>query len=436
MNILPELGKIAGAQYGLQMKDSLFAAFDKLVSDPKFGLVKTDIEDDYAEFDELLTRLYNDNTTSYVIRDFLELYLVLNGRKGFFSKVENPTEEQNICHWINMLVEELIHSANNDISKSLPFVGDGIVNGKRMRAAMYYILDILQSSNAMGVVSVTNRGVSPLYISGKDVMSVKVYGNADGVGTIIPDQGIKIRIKIKITDMHDDEASPAIISTTFNRLPLHEGESVTINLSGLEFNESVYKVEIMDFTTNIEASYTTQEVLYSGNEPIYICGRDIDTIKVYGNKTGVGTKVFGSDIYVAEIKITDLLSNNMSYKTVTVSLGEDKLYEDESVTVIVPENVQTPYSIYKVEVVDFATSLDLTFKLTKEPLYQATDEDFLYVTNEETEESKACYYLNNKKSIVLPSTLGGYPVTTIGISTFMKSDLSTAVIPEGVTTIE
>ena len=174
MNVLPELGRIAAAQYGLQLKDPVFAAFDKLEQDSKFNLIKTEDVDDYAAFDAVMTRYFSDITTTNILRDFLELYSIINGRMGFYAKQENPQTEDNICYWVDMLIRELINSANGDSTYSLPTVGNGIVNGTKCRAAMYHILDILQSNSAVYGEEVTFSGSEPLYIYGRDLTTVTV----------------------------------------------------------------------------------------------------------------------------------------------------------------------------------------------------------------------------------------------------------------------
>ena len=148
MNILPELGEIAAAKYGLQMKDPMFRALDKLIQDPKFALIKNVLYDDVADFNTRMNYLFTTDKTGETLRMFLDAIGILNGRMGFYSRVENPEPKQNICYWINMLIEEIANAANNSINWTLPFYGSGIVNGQRFRAAIYYILDILGAQNA------------------------------------------------------------------------------------------------------------------------------------------------------------------------------------------------------------------------------------------------------------------------------------------------
>lgn len=328
MNILPELGEIAAAKYGLQLKDPIFRALDKLSKDPKFELVKNIIDDDYADFDREMKYLFEDDRTGDTLRDFLDATCILNGRKGFYSRVENPETEQNICYWINMLIEELGNAANGNYLTTLPFVGSGIVNGQRFRAAMYYILDILGSSNAISAETVSCKFNTSCYFYGRELESIKVYGNADGVG------------------------EPKL---------LHY--NVTFKL---------YKMLDQSWETN--------------------------------------------------------------YQLISASIGNSKLYEGDSYTVTVPESVLTPYSIYKLELQTFTTEIEPTFKLTREPTYESQDADYRYDTDESSSTSLA--YLNDKKRLVVPTSLGGQPLKTIGNTTFGYSDVNTVILQEGVETIE
>ena len=339
MNILPELGEIAAAKYGLQMKDPIFRAFDKLIQDSKFELVKSAIEDDYADFDENMKQYFDNEKTGPVMKLFLNLMGIINGRKGYYSKVENPEPEQNICYWINMLIEELSHIASGMPTITMATNGDGIVNGQRFRAAMYYILDILGSSNPV----------------------------------------------------------------------------------------------------------SAETVSYKANTSCYIYGRELSSIKVYGNATGVGEQLTPGGYYYVVFKLYDMLSVDWetNYQLISNPVGYEKLYEGDSYTVRVPDNILTPQpssivygplGIYKLELQTFTTEIEPTFKLTREPIYESQDSDYVFTSNESS--STSISYLNNKKRLLMPTTLGGQPLTTVGNTTFGYSDVNTVIIPEGVTTIE
>lgn len=334
MNILPELGEIAAAKYGLQMKDPMFRALDKLIQDPKFALIKNVLYDDVADFDKEMQWLFGDETTGETLRDFLDAVGILNGRKGYYSRVENPETEQNICYWINMLIEELANAANGSIFTTLPFVGSGIVNGQRFRAAIYYILDILGAPNAYYAETVSYKTNTRCYFQGKELSSIKVYGNANGVG---------------------EQVTP------------------------------------------------------------------------------------GTGYYYAGFKLYNMksLSWETDYQLIILPIGSEPLYEGDEVTLNIPDSVYCPFSIYKLELQHFTTDIEPTFKLTRDNIYEATDEDFLYTIDASELSSTSLSYLNTtKKNLLVPDTLGGKPLKTIGNTTFGYSDIKTVIIPEGVETIE
>lgn len=332
MNILPELGEIAAAKYGLQMKDPMFRALDKLSQDPKFELIKNVIDDDFADLDRQIQYLFQDDRTGSTLREFLDAACILNGRKGFYSRVENPETEQNICYWINMLIEEIANAADNSPLTTLPFIGSGIVNGQRFRAAIYYILDILGCQNAQYAETVTCKFNTSCYIYGRDLSAITIYGNASGVG---------------------EQVTP------------------------------------------------------------------------------------GTGFYNVGFKLYDMLNNDWAdnYQLFIQPIGDEPLYEGDSYTITVPNTVDTSTrSIYKLELQHFTTDIEPTFKLTRAPLYEAGDSDFRYMTDETS--STSLSYLNKKKRLLVPTTLGNLPHETIGNTTFSYSDVNTVVIPEGVETIE
>ena len=334
MNILPELGEIAAAKYGLQMKDPMFRALDKLIQDPKFALLKNVLYNDVTDFNTRMNYLFTTDKTGVTLRMFLDAIGILNGRMGFYSRVENPETEQNICYWINMLIEELANAANNSVYWTLPFNGSGIVNGQRFRAAIYYILDILGAPNAYYAKTVSYKTNTRCYFQGKELSSIKVYGNADGVG---------------------EQVTP------------------------------------------------------------------------------------GTGFYYVGFKLYDMnsLSWETNYQLIILPIGNDPLYEGDEVTLNFPDSVYCPFSIYKLELQHFTTDIEPTFKLTRDDIYEATDEDFLYTIDASELSSTSLSYLNTtKKNLLVPDTLGEKPLKTIGNTTFGYSDVKTVIIPEGITSIE
>jgi hypothetical protein len=276
--------------------------------------------------------LFGDDATGETLRDFLDAACILNGRKGYYSKVENPEPEENICYWINMLIEEIANAANGNVFTTLPFIGSGIVNGQRFRAAIYYILDILGAPNA----------------------------------------------------------------------------------------------------------YYAETVTYKVNTSTYFYGRDLSTIKIYGNADGVGEQVTpGTGYYYVGFKLYNMLSNdwNVDYELIILPIGDEPLYEGDEYTVTIPDNIDISYSIYKLELQHFTTDIELTFKLTRDTIYEATDEDFLYMSDATS--STSLTYLNTaKKKLLVPDTLGEKPLKTIGSTTFGYSNVQTVIVPEGIETIE
>ena len=143
MDILSDLSAIAAAKYGLQLKDPIFRAFDKLVQDPRFELHNTYIEDDYGEFNSKLIDFYDVNQTTKTLRDILDMVCILNGH--FAKPTSRPVYEpkETIYYWIEMLTKELVNSGTGNDFDGIPEKGSGIVNGIKIRASIYHILDIL-----------------------------------------------------------------------------------------------------------------------------------------------------------------------------------------------------------------------------------------------------------------------------------------------------
>ena len=319
MSILPELGKIAAARYGLDIKDAVYAAFDKLSQYTKFLLVGSGVDEDYNRFGELLARYSEDNTTAYVIRDFLELLVALNANTGFAATVENPEGPQHICYWMDMLIKELVHVANDSITYSLPLIGDGFIQGSRVKAAMYNVLNIVQSPRA------------------------------------------------------------------------------------IELNPVSY----------------TGEVLY------YIYGKNVKTFIIHGNEDGVGEMLDGDDFYSVTIIITDMLNEHLNYQTLKVNIGNDKLYTGDEFSVTVPDDIKTPFSIYKFSLENnIITDLTVIFTLARDTMYKANDSDFIFTDDlVDASKTKALFYIGSYNSLRMPKQLGGKDVITLGNCTFMGTNV-------------
>lgn len=184
MRIDDELYRIAAAKYGLDLKDPVFSAFDRLSTDTKFDLAKDFLNDDYAEFSNAMTTYYTTKTTCKTIRNIFDLLLVLNGRKGFFAKSVSSHghyDENRIHIWIDMLAKELLNSGTGLLTDGVCCKGSGIVNGSKIRAAVYNILDILQCKTAAPFVQPVISAKAPYCILGKP-LGLDIYGTEDGLG--------------------------------------------------------------------------------------------------------------------------------------------------------------------------------------------------------------------------------------------------------------
>ena len=256
MNILPELSAIAAAKYGLYLKDPIYKAFDKLLQDSRFELVQNPGVDDYAEFNNNLKIYANRNTTCTTIRYILILIQILNGRKGYYTKkTTTPLEPKDtIFYWIDMLLKEFMNSGNG-YSYDNHTRGSGVVNGIKMRAAIYYILDILNCENALYAYAVTSGVMpSPYFFMGRDITQIVIHGTASGVGTLDTTDG-KYYVDVEIYDILKD------ITTTLNIClgdeALGEGETHTITSPTYSnYGDSFYRVTVKDFNCDIETNYT------------------------------------------------------------------------------------------------------------------------------------------------------------------------------------
>lgn len=186
MRIDDELYRIAAAKYGLDLKDPIFAAFDKLYAYPKFGLIKGIIDDDFAEFDALMNDLYKENKTCKTLSDILKLFMTLNCRKGFFAKTGNghgQFDESNYAKWIDMLGHELVNSGTGDPFDGVIERGNGVVNGSKIRAALYYLFDILQYNGSLTNEEPVVTFDSNCFIIGREINIIGIEGIAGGLGT-------------------------------------------------------------------------------------------------------------------------------------------------------------------------------------------------------------------------------------------------------------
>lgn len=292
MSIYNELYKIASANYGLQMKDPVFSAFDKLYSDPKFELLKTFIDNDYADVEDSLDDYFTARTIGRIIKCIITLYSFINGRKGYYAKHENPEPEETVDYWINILAHELVNASSEYTGDVLPVTGSGIVNGSKMRAAVYHLLDILQYGNSVSDEIHTIRINTSGYFLGRDANILTLYGNESGVGEQIIGTD-NYFVNCYIDDMYNPMATPLLCTFTFEG-PLYEGAYTTFyipeeTIATFGLNKfSLYKIWLEDTTTDVAVSFNATRTRYTPNVSDYIYAKygtnneNIMTIKYNG----------------------------------------------------------------------------------------------------------------------------------------------------------
>lgn len=256
MEIHKELNQIASADYGLQLKDPIFAAYSKLVTDPKFELVQNTLVDDYAEFEEALRKFNINITLNKTIRNFLDLLVILNGRKGFLAKSGSAHPQgdatYNIAYWIDMLGKELINSGTGVYTDGVDERGSGVVNGSRMRAAMYHILDILQYkySEFRDYQIITFE--SPCCIIGRDMYNISIWATTEDIGYLNPDDNkYYVDIKVKNLWRFKDEQT---ITIEIGDEPLHKDSHISKDCR-LSMPFSLYSISIDGFEGELTLSY-------------------------------------------------------------------------------------------------------------------------------------------------------------------------------------
>ena len=317
MNISEELTEILSSRYGNSLKDAVYAAMDKLSDDAKFSL--KDNEEDYGRYNELMNRFFSDNATAYVLRDFLELLVSLNANTGYYSIVDNPNRKQHICYWMDMLIKELVHVANNAVLYSLPLLGDGLINGSNVKTSIYHILNILRNPDALYADTITYTGETLYYIYGKNVKTFIIHGNEDGVGEMLEGDDY-YSVTIRITDMLNERLDYQTLKVNIGNNKLYSGDEFTVTVPAdiktpfsiykfsLENNiitdltsiftiakDAMYKAGDSDFifTDDLVDNTKTKALFYIGayeslRMPKTLGGKDVETL---GNCTFMGTNV-------------------------------------------------------------------------------------------------------------------------------------------------
>lgn len=275
MDILRELGEISAAKYGLGLKDPIFSAFDKLGQEDKFEFIKNIIEDDYAEYDGIMNEYYNTNKTCKTIRNIFDLLTVLNGRKGYFAKHQDSHsmhyDESNVGKWVNMLANELKNSGTGNPSDGIYDRGSGVVNGIKMRAAIYHLLDILQYSGSVTYPMPIVSGKSPLCILGRDIINVAVHGTEEGFGVRIDPNLDYYGAFIFVKNLYTGEEQR--FGFYWEDGPLTEGRTAYCDIpEGTVMPYALYEVNVgIDFELTPETTiYTDIDVHYHAIREHYI----------------------------------------------------------------------------------------------------------------------------------------------------------------------
>ena len=302
MTICNELYKIASAYYGLQIKDPIYYALAKLVEDPKFELLQDMFNDDPDDFDKYLDYYFANNDTCQILANFARMIYILNGRKAFYGPNE-PTipgvelTDDNVLYWISMFGNELMHSGNKSSSQfnayGIAWTGDGLINGSKIRAAMYYILEILSKSNNEVYEEPTIVAKAPFCFFGKDFEEFLITGTADGIGYLNPDDN-EYYIDFVVKDIFSYDTTETRIPILLGNQKLYDVATIRFTVpSGTTFSHSFYQISIMekdkDTEATIEFSYNALRDTTSANPEDY-------DYELYDNNTRARTLLYkGND---------------------------------------------------------------------------------------------------------------------------------------------
>lgn len=318
MRIDSELYQIAAAKYGLQLKDPIFAAFDKLIKDPKFELSSNVIENDYELYDEIMKDFYTDNKTTKTLKNILLLITTLNGRKGFYAKHMNghgEYDKYNVGFYINMLGLELCNSSSGSEENGIAERGDGVVNGSKIRSAIYYLLDILNYKDSVTNDQPVITLSSPCCIVGRDIDTVEIYGTKEGFGIMMtleefptldhPGKSISgYGFDLVLTDIFTGEVIKKPI--IFGNKKLYEGESA---LCGYEMYTPI-PVPFSCYRVTIETDdYVSTDVTlkYIPIKEKFIPSEDDFAYELYLQNTSARTLFYKGDS--AKVMIPETFEN-------------------------------------------------------------------------------------------------------------------------------
>ena len=328
MNIIGELSEIAAAKYGLQLKDPIFKAFDRLVTDPKFELIKDLVDDDFADFDNAILSYQTNNTTTKTLRNILNLIYILNGRKGYQAKRmvgHTIPQKEHIAYWIDMLAKELLNSSNDNQNDGVAVRGSGLVNGVKMRAAIYHILDILQYDGSIYNDSWVVTLASPCCVFGRGVYRITINGTASGVGYLNTEDE-KYYVDLTLRDMFMVYGTNQTYTIEIGDEPLGEGDTVTFDIpNGQNLPYSLYLVTIEDFTTEVQLFYVATK------EKTYIPGavREKTATPPYNIYT-VDTSLLDWAIIANSNKVGKVGKNKLKQRTTPIPNGAVGTIETDS----------------------------------------------------------------------------------------------------------
>lgn len=305
ISIFDELYKIASAGYGLAMKDPALYAFDKLGTDPKFEFLKQGNIDDEEEFNSRLGYYFKNTTTCGVLTNVMKLTEILNGRKAFYG-TELPSgsyfepDKDSILYWVNMLARELINSGNGLGAGNLFGIlhqGDGDINGTKIRASIYYILEILSKSNLASYEKPAISVTTPFCFLGRDIESIDIYGTEEGLGYLNTEDN-KYYVDVVLKDYFSQTDDETVITVYVGESKLMDGNAVRYTIpSSMKFHYGLYEIKIKELiiekniTIGIKYNATREDHTTTPDDYIYEAYGDgnlnIRTLYYKGDKTAL-----------------------------------------------------------------------------------------------------------------------------------------------------
>lgn len=262
ISIFNELYEIASAGYGLGMKDPVLYAFDKLGTDPKFEFLKQGNIDDEEEFNSRLGYYFKNTSTCGVLTNVMKLTEILNGRKAFYG-TELPSgsyfepDKDSILYWVNMLAREIINSGNGLGTNNLYGIlhhGNGDTNGAKIRASIYYILEILSKSNLVSYENPAISVITPFCFLGRDIKSIDIYGTEEGLGYLNTEDN-KYYVDVHLKDYFNREDVETVIPVYVGETKLVDGNAVRYTIpSSMKFYYGLYEIKLMEQTIEKKVS--------------------------------------------------------------------------------------------------------------------------------------------------------------------------------------